>query len=492
VVDPLRTSAATGRAREWTVMAEQCTGRGRRGVVNAAAPLAAQAGADALRAGGNAFDAAVAAAFAETVLLPSKCGLGGDLVAVTLAAGASEPEAILAIGGAPAGLAAHAEREPWPDTGPLAVGPPAAAAGYLAVAARGRLDLARLVEPARALALGGAPWAAVNERLTVASLELLRRWNPAGTVYLPDDDPIPAGTLVRLPGLAAALEELVARRGAFLQGPVGAAIVATVERAGGVLTLADLATARADTTACAVGGTAGRRLWVTPAPTHGPSLLEAMAEAAVDDDPARQYARVMRAVRRRREALADPSGTSIVSAADEAGNVVVVVHSNSYPRYGSGLVVADYDLVLANRAGRGFTPEPGHPNFPVAGRRPATTLHAWMMSDRSGRPAWAGGTPGGENQMPWNVQLLQGIIDGETEPGVLVTAPRWEWLPADDGVRIEAGLPAEDALAAAAPRAVRSDRWSLACAQQVVGVPRAGAAITGAADPRTVGLSLGV
>ena len=158
-----------------------------------------------------------------------------------------------------------------------------------------------------------------------------------------------------------------------------------------------------------------------------------------------------------RDALADPSGTSIVSAADGDGNAVVVVHSNSYPRYGSGLVVGDYDLVLANRAGRGFTPEPDHPNFPSPGRRPATTLHAWMTT-ADGGPSFLGGTPGGDNQVVWNAQLLQGIIDGETAPGVLVTAPRWEWLPADDGVRIEAGF--DDADAADASSASRRGQYT--------------------------------
>ena len=202
---------------------------------------------------------------------------------------------------------------------------------------------------------------------------------------------------------------------------------------------------------------------------------------------------MLAAIADQRDALADPSGTSIVSAADRDGNAVVVVHSNSYPRYGSGLVVGAYDLVLANRAGRGFTPEPDHPNFPHAGRRPATTLHAWMTADDDG-PAFLGGTPGGDNQVSWNAQLLQGIIDGETAPGILVTAPRWEWLPVDDGVRIEAGFDDVDAddLAAAAPRAARVGRWGLPCAQQVIAVPVAGEAIVGAADPRTVGAALGV
>ena len=202
---------------------------------------------------------------------------------------------------------------------------------------------------------------------------------------------------------------------------------------------------------------------------------------------------MLAAIAQQHDTLADPSGTSIVSAADKDGNAVVVVHSNSYPRYGSGLVVADYDLVLANRAGRGFNPDPGHPNFPVAGRRPATTLHAWMTTTDDGA-AFLGGTPGGDNQVPWNAQLLQGIIDGETAPGALVTAPRWEWSPADDGVRIEAGFeePAATELAETAPRAARIGRWALPCAQQVIAVPVAGEAIVGAADPRTVGCALGV
>jgi gamma-glutamyltranspeptidase/glutathione hydrolase len=478
---------------EWTVMAEQCTGRGRRGVVCAAAPLAAHAGAVALRDGGNAYDAVVAAALAETVLLPSKCGLGGDLVAITVAPGASQPEALLAIGGAPAGLAAIAASGEWDDTGPTAVGPPAAPAGYVALAARSLLPLDRLAAAAIELAKDGFPWAAVNVRLTAAARRLLQRWNPGGTVYLPDDGPIRRGQLVRLPGLARVLGELVDRGDQFLAGPIGDAIVATVHARGGLLTADDFRFARAEWVGCAEGSVAGRRLWSTPAPTHGPSLIDAMAAATPGDDPAAQYRRVMAAVGRRREVLADPSGTSIVSAADVSGNVVVVVHSNSYPRYGSGLVVDDYDLVLANRAGRGFTPIPDHPNFPSPGRRPATTLHAWVLGDDRG-PAFAGGTPGGENQMVWNAQALQALVEGEAEPGVVVTAPRWEWLPDDDGVRIEAGFDAAaiDALAAVAPRLMPLERWALPSAQQVVAVPAHGEAIVAAADPRTVGAAVGV
>jgi gamma-glutamyltranspeptidase/glutathione hydrolase len=479
---------------ESSVIAEQCTGRGANGIVCAAAPLAAQAGATAMRDGGNAFDAAVCAGLAETVLLPSKCGLGGDLVAIVRRAGASRPEALLAIGGAPRGLGEVASQGSWSDTGPMSVGPPAAPAGYLALAADGRLPLDRLAAPAIELATCGFPWAAVNHRLAVASVELLLRWNPEGTAYLRGVEPIPAGALVKLPGLAGALASFVERGDEFLAGPVGEAIVATVAAHGGVLDAADFVAARAEWTECAHADVGARTVWATPAPTHGPTLLAAVADARPGDDPATQYRRLLAAIERSRDRLADPSGTSIVSAADRQGNCVVVVHSNSYPRYGSGLIVADYDLVLANRAGRGFTPEPGHPNFPVAGRRPATTLHAWAVSDDSGRPSLLGGTPGGDNQVVWNAQLLQGVTDGVDAPGPLVTAPRWEWLPADDGVRIEYGFESRMAtvLVDAAPRALHVGRWGLPCAQQVIAVPRDGEAVVGAADPRTVGCALGV
>jgi gamma-glutamyltranspeptidase/glutathione hydrolase len=375
------------------------------------------------------------------------------------------------------------------------VGPPAAPAGYLALAALGRLPLERLAAPAVDLAEHGFPWATVCTRLAEQAAPLVAEFQPDGCVYYPGGAPIAPGTLVRLPGLAAALRELVTQRDAFLRGPVGTAIVRKVSEHGGVLSADDFAFAEAHWVPCEAGSLGGElRVWTTPAPTHGPSLLDAVREARAGDGPAEAYRRVMVAIARRREVLADPSGTSIVSAADAEGNVVVVVHSNSFPRFGSGLVVPEFDLPLANRAGRGFTPEPGHPNFPTPGRRPATTLHAWAVADETGRPRWLGGTPGGENQVPWNAQTLGRLLGGTVEPGVLVTAPLWEWLPADDGVRVEEGFDedAVAALAATASRVVRAPRWGCKSAQQVVRAPRPGEAVVAAADPRTVGAALGV
>lgn len=480
------------------VMAEQVTGRARRGVVAAAAPLAAQIGATVMRAGGTAYDAVVAAGLAETVLLPPKCGLGGDLVALRLRAGADVPEALLAIGGAPAGLLAAVESTGGlPEVGGLSVGPPAAPAGYAALAAEGTWSLAELVAPAVELARDGFPWSAICTWLAEESRGLLQEHQPDGTVYLPGGRPPEPGQLVRLPGLASVLEELAARGSALFEGPVGDAVVERVRAAGGVLDRDDLAAARAEWVPCDVVDVAGWTVWATPAPTHGVALLDALVAAGDRLGPADLWAPFMAATARRRAALGDTGGggTSMVSAAEAGGDAIVLIHSNSFPQFGSGLVVPDYDLVLNNRAGRGFTSEPDHPNAPVPGRRPATTLHAWSAGPAGHRPSVLGGTPGGANQVSWNLQTLAALLSGERDPGRLVAGPRWEWLPATDAVVVEEGFDDEvvASLASVAPGGARdTPRWGLRCAQQVVGAPREADAVWAAVDPRTGGAVAGV
>lgn len=480
---------------ELAVMAEQVTARSLGGVCCAAAPIAAHAGAEVLRDGGNAFDAAVTAALAETVLLPPKCGFGGDLVAIVRRAGEATPRALVAVGGAPAGLAEVARSGEWRDVGANSVGPPAAAAGYDTLASLGRFDRARHAAPAIALARNGFTWAAVCTRLAEQAAALVAEMHPEGCSYYPDGAPIAPGAPVRLPGLADVLDEWVRRGADLLAGPVGAAIVDAVQTRGGVLTADDFRFAQAEWFDCATAPIAGRTVWTTPAPTHGPSLLDALGAAwstGSEPSPGHLHTAVLAAIARRRNTLADPSGTSMVSAADADGTVVVIVHSNSFPRFGSGIVVPAYSLTLANRAGRGFTPREGHPNFPLAGRRPATTLHAWAVSDERGAPQFFGATPGGANQMPWNAQTVHRLLAGEHRPGVLVSSPLWEWLPDDDGLRLEGGFSDADveALGSVAARVLRTHRWGCKSAQQVVRVAGGDGVIEAAADPRTVGAAV--
>ncbi|MGH8129664.1 MAG: gamma-glutamyltransferase, partial [Steroidobacteraceae bacterium] len=213
--------------------------------------------------------------------------------------------------------------------------------------------------------------------------------------------------------------------------------------------------------------------------------------ARTTEAAARVYADVARAIAWRQRELADPAGTSMVSAVDHEGTMVTIVHSNSYPRFGSGLVVEGYDLILANRAGRGFSADPDHPNFPAAGRRPATTLHAWAIRKPDGARL-LGATPGGANQMPWNAQTLARLATGEADIGRLIVAPRWEWRPDDDSIRVEDGFSDSEVelLRSSAGKLDFADRWATHSAMQIIAVDASGTVRTAAADPRTVGAAL--
>lgn len=404
---------------------------GAAGAIATGSRTAAAVGAQALLDGGNAFDAAVAAALAETVALPSKCGLAGDVVALYLPAGAVEPLSLIAVGGAAAGLYEAAAARGWdvPATGALSVGVPGAPAGYARLAAMGSMPLSRLAAPAMALAQRGVWWSPMNVLLERESHELLRTYQPGGCVYSPCAAPHAEGALVPLPALREVLREFVARGAALFAGPVGTALVDKVRRHGGILTADDLGGVEVVEQPAHHVDTLAGTLWATNAPTFGTTLSRLVSGRQPRDVGAGDIRDTLHP-----GVAVAAEGTSTVAASDAEGNIVVIVHSLSFPQYGSGLVVEGYDLVLSNRAGRGFVFIPEHPDSPVPGRRPPTTLHAWGIRRDGG---WLlGATPGGLQQVPWNVQVL-GHLLGSGAPttvamGRAVCAPRWELDPDGD------------------------------------------------------------
>ena len=216
-------------------------------------------------------------------------------------------------------------------------------------------------------------------------------------------------------------------------------------------------------------------LTVTPPPTQGSRLADVARRALASPDTLSSIVRAERAEAKRRGRTATDSGTSVVTAADDDGNAVVIVHSNSFPQFASGIVL-DNGLILNNRAGRGFdlAAPADAVTAPAAGRVPPTTLHGWVLAQ--GSQLTLGATPGGVNQLPWNVQLLLDILRSD-DLATAVTSPRWA-LDSDDVLTAEEGADTDEA-----EPTLRLPPLSLRSAQQVVRIASDGLH-TAAADPR--------
>lgn len=237
VLPPLPAAAAWSEAE-----------RGTGGAVASAAPAATAAGVEILRAGGNAADAAVATALALAVVHPQAGNLGGGGFAVLRMGGrvaaldfretapaAATRDMFLDDTGVPAG-----ERS---LVGPLAAGVPGTPVGLFELHRTfGRLPWAEVVAPAIRLARDGFPVTRRLQRDLERHAGLLRRFPETAAVWLPGGTVPQAGTMLRLPRLAAALDSY-ARSGptALTTGPAAAAIEGASARHGGVLTAADLA-----------------------------------------------------------------------------------------------------------------------------------------------------------------------------------------------------------------------------------------------------------
>lgn len=447
-------------------------------VVSAGHAAAATAGAAAYSRGGNAFDAALAACFMEHIVLPMKCGIASDLVAL-FRSGNGEFQSLVSIGAGASGIVPGVKME---RTGGTSVGVPGAPHGYSLLHNFGRLALGDLAAPAIRAASAGVPWTRVARSYVVEGAPLLAKWSP-NNPYAPDGRIPEIGKIRCLPGLGKLLEAFVEKREAVLEGEIGDRIVAAVQASGGFLTKADFAQRPGLITDTAKGEIGlSLALEVTPAPTHGPQLIEIARRFLRGEADLPTIVRERRADAKARGREPMDGGTSVVTAADDEGNAVVILHSNSFPQFASGIVLDD-GLILNNRPGRGFdlTAPEGAANAPAAGKVPWTTLHAWALTH--GDAVMVGATPGGVNQLPWNSQTVTELAKN---PDIVaaMTNPRWS-LDAENVLAAEHGV----------DPAIRSDKQldtlSLRSAQQAISLSDNGLHYA-AADPRTGATAIAV
>jgi gamma-glutamyltranspeptidase/glutathione hydrolase len=419
--------------------------RGERGVVVSQVRSAAEAGVAMLDAGGNAIDAAVAAALALATVEPWNSGLGGIGFALVHRAGQPTAEVVDFGPVAPSGLRPSAfkltgrmkqDLFAWPEVegdanihGPLSFAIPSSAAGYAHMHKTwGKLPLKDVIAPAIALAKRGLPQDWYTTLKIGSSASVLRRYPESARIYLPDGLP-PVAPYQGSPGffrqgaLADTLEHL-GRAGLRDQyeGDIAAAIVADVQEMGGVLSLEDLQTCRARVRPATQYPWRGHTLQLAGGLTAAPTMIRVLEQmeavplrAMPDADWFVAFGRAMKqAYRERLEGLgdADPLAaetcTTHLTVCDQDGTMVAMT-TTLLSSMGSRVVLPKSGI-LVNNGVMWFDPRPNQPNSIAGGKRPLTNMSPIILRDGD-RPWLAAGASGGRRILAAVTQLLAFITD---------------------------------------------------------------------------------
>ncbi len=455
------------------------------GMVNCSSPQASDAGLEVLRRGGNAMDAAAAAAASLTVVEPTANGIGSDAFALVW----SEKEKRLfgLNSSGPAPMLASVERilaegrdvnGKMPTLGWTPVNVPGAPMAWAELVRRfGRRTLAEDLAPAVAYAREGYPCA---PNLAAVWREAFEQYQSClkgpefaawFRTFAPEGRAPEAGDLIRLPDHADTLEAIGATWAQdFYSGELARRIDAESRKYGGLLRYEDLAAYEAR--------------WVEPIrvnyrgyevceiPPNGQGIvalmalnilkefdfpekdsaetchrqLEAVKMAFADafryvTDPAemeidfRRFLDPAYGAMRAREmtdkaqvwshVIPPKSGTVYLCCADGEGNMVSYIQSN-YMGFGSGIVVDGTGISLQNR-GADFSLDPSAANVLKPGKRSYhTIIPGFLMKD--GLPVGPFGVMGAYMQPQGHVQVVMNAVDFRLDPQQALDAPRWQWM----------------------------------------------------------------
>lgn len=456
-------------------------------IVATSQPLAAQAGLQMLAKGGNAVDAALAAAITLTVVEPTGNGLGSDAFAILwdgadlhgLNASGRSPQ-----GWTPAHLTATGE---IPQRGWGAVTTPGAVSAWVALSERfGALPFEALFAPAINYAEHGFPVSPIIAHLWGLAADVLGDQPGFAACFLPQGRAPQAGETFRNPDQAASLRLIAQTKGAaFYSGVLAEKMTLDAAKHGSALSMADLAAHEVTWSGTLSQDYAGVSLHEIPPNGQGIAALIALgilAHHPLDNlapdspealhlqieaiklgladaehyvaDPAHMNvsaeALLDLAYLTGRAALIDPKraqiasqgaprhgGTVYITAADASGKMVSLIQSN-YMGFGSGVVIPGTGISMQNR-GAGFVTTKGHANEIGQGKQPFHTIIPGFVM-RDGAPEMSFGVMGGPMQAQGHVQMVTRMMVHRQSPQAASDAPRWRFVEGNE-VAVESSMP---------------------------------------------------
>lgn len=457
-----------------------------RNVVATSQPLAAQAGLQMLVKGGNAVDAALAAAITLTVVEPTSNGIGSDAFSVVW-----DGKALHGLNGSGRSpgawsLSRFANRARMPELGWDTVTVPGAVDVWISLSRRfGQLAFADLFEPAIRYAADGFLVTPITAAKWSAAPVLYADFPDFAQAFLQSGRAPLAGERFQPRGMAETLKEIAETKGeSFYRGRLAEKIASRAAETGGALTLKDLSGHRSEWVQTLSLHWLGVTLHELPPNCQGLTVLIALgilehlaiAQYPLDalDSLHLQVEAMKMAFAIARPQIADPDwmkvppaslldraflekkasairmdrahfpapaippdgGTVYLTAADREGMMVSYIQSN-YHGFGSGIVIPDTGISFQNR-GRGFTLEIGHPNCVAGGKRPYHTIIPGFVM-KEGAPLMSLGVMGAHMQAQGHLQMMVRIIAGGQNPQAAADAPRW-YLTEDSLLALEKGF----------------------------------------------------
>jgi len=462
------------------------------GMVATSQPLAAQAGLDIMKQGGNAIDAAIATAACLTVVEPTSNGIGGDNFALVWTKG--KLHGLNSSGPSPANISIDAVKERGyeeiPAFGWMPVTVPGVPAGWAELSKEfGKLPFKDVLQPAIDYAEKGYPispvlgkfWKrAYNKFKETLTDEQFSSWFET---FAPNGRAPEIGEIWRSPGHAETLRSIAETNAeSFYKGEIADKIDAFSKQYDGFITKEDLAQYKPEWVNPIHTNYRGYDVWEIPPNGQGLAALMALNTLEGYDFPEKEsteaYHKMIEAMKlafvdgqkyiteeshmsvdvegllseayadERRNLIGDEAitpepgtppkgGTVYLSTADNEGNMVSFIQSN-YMGFGSGLVVPGTGIALQNR-GHNFSMNPEHDNSLEGGKRTYHTIIPGFLT-KDDQPVGPFGVMGGFMQPQGHVQVVMNTVDFHLNPQAALDAPRWQWM-GNKTVTVEPSFP---------------------------------------------------